>query len=134
LDPDQSPLAEQLEALDELQVSVTLELMETEFEFEDKETLAEGVGGVPEPDPPPPPQETVKVNKKSKANILICIQRPSLSASSIIVQIFLRIVILCPVDLIYLEPCSSSILIQVPVTRSEEGETRKSSVESICSG
>jgi hypothetical protein len=134
LDPDQSPLAEQLEALDELQVSVTLELMETELEFEDKETLAEGVGGVPESDPPPPPQETVKVNKKSKANILICIQKPSLYASSIVVQIFLRIVILCPNDLIYLEPCPSSILIQVPVTHSEEGETKKSSVESICSG
>ena len=35
LDPDQSPLAEQLEALDELQVSVTLELTETEFEFDE---------------------------------------------------------------------------------------------------
>ena len=78
LDPDQSPLAEQLEALDELQVSVTLELIETELESEDKETLAEGLGAGPESDPdppPPPPQETVKVNKKSKANILIFIQR-----------------------------------------------------------
>ena len=78
MDPDQSPLAEQLEALDELQVSVTLELMETELKFEDKETLAEGLGAGPESDPdppPPPPQETVKVNKKSKTNILIFIQR-----------------------------------------------------------
>ena len=38
LDPDQSPLAEQLEALDELQVSVTLELIETELESDDKES------------------------------------------------------------------------------------------------
>jgi len=69
LDPDQSPLAEQLEALDELQVSVTLELMETELEFEDKETLAEGVGVGPESDPdppPPPPQETIKSDNKNK--------------------------------------------------------------------
>ena len=47
-------------------------------EFGDKETLAEGLGAGPESDPdppPPPPQETVKVNKKSKTNILIFIQR-----------------------------------------------------------
>ena len=78
LDPDQSPLAEQLEALDELQVSVTLELIETELESDDKDTVAAGVGAGPESDPdppPPPPQETVKVNKKSKTNILIFIQR-----------------------------------------------------------
>ncbi len=72
LDPDQAPLAEQLDALDELQVSVTLELMETELEFDDKDTVAEGVGGVPEsdPPPPPPPQETIK-NKRRKTNDLL---------------------------------------------------------------
>ena len=36
--------------------------------------------------------------------------------------------------LIYREPWPSSIFIQVPVTHSEEGETKKRSVESICSG
>ena len=74
LDPDQAPLAEQLDALDELQVSVAEELRGSELEFEDKETLAEGVGGVTEsdpPPPPPPPQEKVKVNKKIKTNICL---------------------------------------------------------------
>ena len=68
LDPDQSPLAEQLEALDELQVSVTLELIETEFEFDDKDTVAAGVGAGPEsePPPPPPPQEVIKIAEKIK--------------------------------------------------------------------
>ena len=65
LDPDQSPLAEQLEALDELQVSVTLELIETEFEFDDKDTVAAGVGAGPESEPPPPPpQDTIKKQVK----------------------------------------------------------------------
>jgi len=73
LDPDQSPLAEQLEALDELQVSVTLELMETEFEFEDKETLAEGLGAGPEsdPDPPPPPHPDIRIIARTVEHLLL---------------------------------------------------------------
>ena len=76
LDPDQEPEAVQLEALDELQVKVTLVFIATELALDDKETLAAGVGGGPESDPPPPPpQEMVKIDKKSKTSTRIVIQR-----------------------------------------------------------
>ena len=74
LDPDQSPLAEQLEALDELQASAKLELIGTELEFDDKDTVGAGVGAGPESDPdppPPPPQETEQTSKKTKINFFI---------------------------------------------------------------
>ena len=68
LDPDQAPEAEQLEALDEFQVKVTLVLKETELALDDKDTVAAGVGGGPEsdPPPPPPPQEVMKIAVKIK--------------------------------------------------------------------
>ena len=68
LDPDQEPEAVQLEALDELQVKITLVFIATELALDDKETLAAGVG-------PPPPQEIAKIDKKSKTNTRIAIQR-----------------------------------------------------------
>jgi len=76
LDPDQEPEAVQLEALDELQVKVTLVFVATELALDDKETLAAGTGGGPEsdPPPPPPPQEKVKIDKKSKTKTRIAIQ------------------------------------------------------------
>ena len=76
LDPDQEPDAVQLEALDELQVKVTLVFIATELALDDKETLAAGVGGGPESDPPPPPpQEIVKIDKKSNPTTRIVIKK-----------------------------------------------------------
>ena len=62
LEPDQSPLAEQLDALLDDQVKVTLSLTLVEEVSNDKVTLTEGVGAgasPEEPPPPPPPHEIV---------------------------------------------------------------------------
>jgi hypothetical protein len=67
LEPDQSPLAEQLDALLDDQVKVTLSLTLVEEGSNDKVTLTVGVGAGASPEEPPPPHPATRT-RESRTN------------------------------------------------------------------